>query len=199
MAFVRARDSQAENLAIVAGDRLCHSSSSAPPSRGGTLSIAFGGRLRTATLARPESPSGFPGVVNGSRPGGARLRQKAVRKIDPETKSSGPWRAPDGATLQLLAHEVVYLRGQLPELTDREREVAFAVCSGGSNNRIAERLCVALPTLRTHLMRLNQKLGAARKSDIVRIVASRLLDAYRCHQLSVPITDAATTQATAQA
>jgi len=67
----------------------------------------------------------------------------------------------------------------LDRLTPRELEVVFAICDGGSNELIADRLCIALPTLRTHLMRIHQKLGSASKSDIVRCVSARLLRDYR--------------------
>lgn len=151
---------------------------------GGSLGVITpaNGFARTGTFLAPDRAGGAPTVLT-------RPRQKAVKKADPAANSGASGaraRASDGsASLQLLAHEVVYLRQQLQELTDREREVAFAVCTGGSNERMAERLCIALPTLRTHLMRLNQKLGTARKGDIVRMMASRLLDAYRSGALSV--------------
>lgn len=67
----------------------------------------------------------------------------------------------------------------LTPLTEREREVVYAVCAGGQNTQIAERLYIALPTLRTHLMRINQKLGVRSKSETIRFVLARLLEAYR--------------------
>lgn len=83
------------------------------------------------------------------------------------------------ADLALTDAERRFLEADLGHLTDREREVVFALCEGGSNEAIAERLFVALPTLRTHLMRIHQKLGARSKADVVRVVAARLLSAYR--------------------
>jgi DNA-binding CsgD family transcriptional regulator len=71
------------------------------------------------------------------------------------------------------------LSEELDALTDREREVALAICDGGSNEVVAERLYIALPTLRTHLMRINQKLGTRSKGDVVRLMVGRLLDGYR--------------------
>lgn len=132
---------------------------------------------RTRGFARLDDRSAGPSVL--SRP-----KQKAVRKLDSSSSQvAARARHSDGASLQLMAHEVVFLREEMKDLTDRERDVAFAVCTGGSNERMAERLCIALPTLRTHLMRLNQKLGTVRKGDIVRILASRLLQAYRAGEL----------------
>lgn len=85
----------------------------------------------------------------------------------------------DDWSLKLTYAERVHLSEELGPLTGREREVVLAICEGGRNEAIAERLYIALPTLRTHLMRIYQKLGARNKSDVVRFVLSRLLDAYR--------------------
>lgn len=81
--------------------------------------------------------------------------------------------------MRLTPEETAFLERSLPELTARERDVVRALCLGGGNEALADRLCVALPTLRTHLMRINQKLGSSGKDDIVRYVAARLLDAHR--------------------
>lgn len=79
-----------------------------------------------------------------------------------------------------------YLDEVLAPLTDREKEVVYAICGGGRNEQIADRLCIALPTLRTHLMRLNQKLGTTSKSDVVRLVAGHLLEGYRGDRIQSP-------------
>ena len=93
--------------------------------------------------------------------------------------------APLGAcTMRLTPEESAFLDLCLSELTTRERDVVRALCLGGGNEALADRLCVALPTLRTHLMRINQKLGSTGKDDIVRYVASRLLDAHRSGTLA---------------
>ena len=89
--------------------------------------------------------------------------------------------------------EQSYLNEVLAPLTDREKEVVYAICGGGRNEQIADRLCIALPTLRTHLMRLNQKLGTTSKSDVVRLIAGHLLEGYREDRIrsstSIPRTD----------
>ncbi|MDX2115440.1 MAG: helix-turn-helix transcriptional regulator [Planctomycetota bacterium] len=91
----------------------------------------------------------------------------------------------DVPSLRLMPVEVAFLDRALAGLTSREREVLLTICSGGTNEAMAERLCIALPTLRTHLMRLNQKLGTSGKSDVVRFVAATLLEGYRSGQLGV--------------
>jgi DNA-binding CsgD family transcriptional regulator len=90
---------------------------------------------------------------------------------------------PGACALALTDAEEAIIDRRLDDLTAREREVVRALCAGGPNEALADRLCVALPTLRTHLMRINQKLGSESKDDIVRLVASCLLDAYRRGEL----------------
>jgi len=79
----------------------------------------------------------------------------------------------------LRIEERKVLAKRLERLTPREREVAYAVFLGGDNEALASKLCIAMPTLRTHLMRINQKLGTTSKGDIVQYVAMSLLEAYR--------------------
>lgn len=91
----------------------------------------------------------------------------------------------DGAEewgLDLLDTERRHLMRSLAALTPRECDVVCAICSGGAgsvNEAVADRLCIALPTLRTHLMRINQKLGTTSKNDLVRFVTAKILDGYR--------------------
>lgn len=84
-----------------------------------------------------------------------------------------------GRRFGLRPEERVHLARRLDRLTPREREVAYAVFIGGDNEALASRLCIAMPTLRTHLMRINQKLNTTSKTDIVQYVALSLLEGYR--------------------
>jgi len=88
--------------------------------------------------------------------------------------------------LKLTAAERAFLEEHCSYLglTIREREVLYTICSGGTNEGMADRLCIALPTLRTHLMRLNQKLGTTDKVDVIRFVACRLLEGYRSGRIA---------------
>lgn len=85
----------------------------------------------------------------------------------------------DSCALELTGPERDHLYRSLVRLTPREREVVAAMCARGGNEAVADRLCIALPTLRTHLMRINQKLGTSNKGDLIRFISSRLLDGYR--------------------
>ena len=48
----------------------------------------------------------------------------------------------------------------LDRLTEREREVLVLMCSGMSNQEIADRIFVEVPTVKTHVAHILQKLGA---------------------------------------
>lgn len=129
-------------------------------------------------LRRPVSvlePAGKGGV--GSPSGLGVLAESKTAGMPPAVRAKS---GANGAELRLRPEEEHFLRMNLTELTEREREVVLAICEGGTNEAIADRLCIALPTLRTHLMRLNQKLGTTSKGDVVRHAAGILIEGYRC-------------------
>lgn len=121
-------------------------------------------------------------TARGTTPGSpaAALTQRGATRGE----SNGMRDAGECWSLRLTPEERRALSEELDALTDREREVALAICDGGSNEAIAERLFIALPTLRTHLMRINQKVGTKSKGDVVRLMVGRLLDAYRTGRIA---------------
>jgi DNA-binding CsgD family transcriptional regulator len=88
--------------------------------------------------------------------------------------------------MRLSEDERTLVDALLPEITNREREVLYEIVKGGTNERVAERMGVKLPTLRTHLMRLNQKLGSTSKSDLVRLVTQAIVLDYRTRLFGSP-------------
>jgi two-component system nitrate/nitrite response regulator NarL len=72
--------------------------------------------------------------------------------------------------LQAGVFEQIRLRGIVddrPVLTAREREVLALTAEGLSGPQIAERLIVALPTVKTHQARLYEKLGVSERAAAV--------------------------------
>ena len=122
----------------------------------------------------PQGALRLPSVEVDVKPLGPARARPSVAPAEPASETAG---------FRLTDAESSFLRQSLEPLTPREREVVIAICSGGTNEAMADRLCIALPTLRTHLMRLNQKLGTKSKGDVVRFVASCVLDGYRSDRL----------------
>jgi two-component system nitrate/nitrite response regulator NarL len=54
-----------------------------------------------------------------------------------------------------------------PILTAREREVLALMAGGASGPQIADRLIIALPTVKTHQARLYEKLGVSDRAAAV--------------------------------
>lgn len=104
--------------------------------------------------------------------------QAKARRAEAASTSS----AAEGGALR--PQERALLAQALKGLTPRERDVVEAVWAGGTNDMVAERMCVAPPTLRTHLMRIHRKLGTRDKGEIIRFVAQRLLEGYRSGALA---------------
>ena len=113
--------------------------------------------VRRVDLGRGPAPSREGGV-------------SSVEKPSPSDLAGG---------MELTCEERALVDEVLPDITNREREVLFEIVAGGTNERVAERMGVKLPTLRTHLMRLNQKLGSTSKSDLVRLVTQTIVLEYR--------------------
>lgn len=83
------------------------------------------------------------------------------------------------SAMRLHHAERELIASRLEGLTAREIEVVLAVCEGGSNEDIAQRLSVSVATVRTHLTRAHSKLATSRKSDLVRLALGTLVTAYR--------------------
>jgi DNA-binding CsgD family transcriptional regulator len=131
--------------------------------------------VETLRELAPRAPLAFRLPSNGiAQPGPTPIEPPRDETVAP----------PESWTLELTPAERQYLERALTALTTREREVVFAICAGGTNELLADRLCIALPTIRTHLMRLNQKLGTTSKGDVVRFITSKLLDGYRSREIA---------------
>ncbi|TQM64883.1 LuxR family two component transcriptional regulator [Humibacillus xanthopallidus] len=61
-------------------------------------------------------------------------------------------------------------QGRLDELTDREREVALAIGRGLSNAEISRELYLSVPTVKAHVSRILDKLGADNRVQIAIVV-----------------------------
>lgn len=64
----------------------------------------------------------------------------------------------------------ICLKVSVESLTARERDVALQVCAGLTNPEIAERLGIALRTVKLYRQHVMEKLGAESVADLVRLV-----------------------------
>lgn len=110
--------------------------------------------------------------------------QRSASILEPRNTPKANGVATDRASRELAADERQHLHEALGGLTARERDVVEAIWAGGSNEHVAERMCVAIPTLRTHLMRIHRKLGTQGKGDLIRYIAEHMLDGYRTGALA---------------
>ena len=84
-------------------------------------------------------------------------------------------------TLLLSIYAAIYRRENSAynsrTLTNREREVLYLVSMGNEYNEIAERLNIKESTVRYHMVKINERLGAKNSRHAVRIaMASNMID-----------------------
>lgn len=139
--------------------------------------------MTTSAPLPPLRFDGRPVALEPRAPMPARLHDLAMRlpraESDALEQPQRQRRVPPPQRLVLSPSERACLQAHLPMLTPRELDVLAALCEGGGNDQIARDLGIALPTLRSHLARTSQKLGAVGRIDLMRIGISILLHAHR--------------------
>jgi DNA-binding CsgD family transcriptional regulator len=85
-------------------------------------------------------------------------------------------RPDDDAAVARTAMAVFRSEGDLDELTAREREILQLIAGGAGNKEIAERLVIAVGTVKTHVKHVLAKLGAANRSQAIAIYLGVPLD-----------------------
>lgn len=69
---------------------------------------------------------------------------------------------------------LVFLEVFLMEpLTNREKEVALLVAQGLSNREIADKLCISIKTVESHLTRIYEKLGIRSRTRLVKLTIQK--------------------------
>lgn len=58
-------------------------------------------------------------------------------------------------------------------LTNREKEVALLVAQGLSNREIADKLCISIKTVESHLTRIYEKLGIRSRTRLVKLTIQK--------------------------
>ncbi len=77
----------------------------------------------------------------------------------------------DPAMAKVLVGEVMEptaARGEIPALSNRERDVLRLVARGHTNQQVADRLCISVKSVETYKARLMEKLGLKGRAELVR-------------------------------
>lgn len=77
----------------------------------------------------------------------------------------------DPALAKALVDEVMEPKaasGEVPVLSDREREVLRLLAHGHTNQQVADRLCISVKSVETYKARLMDKLGLKGRAELVR-------------------------------
>jgi len=145
-----------------------------PPERIGVIrEITVGGGVRVVLLiSRPTVSLVRDALVAGAA--GCLLKATASSTlvgVVRATTATGAWLDPAiiGELLRELAGlpKACSVVGQHPPLTPREQEVLVLVAQGLSNLEIADRLYISALTVRTHVGRVMNKLGARNRAHAV--------------------------------
>lgn len=142
------------------------------PGRGGADAVALLTRrgLDVLVLSASTSDKIVDIVAAGAR--GYLTKAAEADEIRAAVRAVGHGRrylAPDVASDLSRA---VRRQSTLPTITPREREVLELVAAGLTDRKIAERLTISLPTVRSHLDRIRAKTGSRRRADLTRLAVN---------------------------
>jgi DNA-binding NarL/FixJ family response regulator len=88
-----------------------------------------------------------------------------------KTAAVGRLGAEAGLNATLLGELALLVRGVsdvgATPLTRREREIALALADGLSNKEIAQRFCISLPTVKSHVHCILRKLGVGGRDEVL--------------------------------
>ena len=103
-------------------------------------------------LLKDTEPETLLSSIRTVYQGNAIIAPSATKRlIERMTTSAGLTAAPA---------QPAYTDPKLDELTDREREVLIEIAQGLSNQEIADKLFIGLPTVKTHVAHICQKINA---------------------------------------
>ena len=102
-------------------------------------------------LLKDTEPETLLNSIRTVYQGNAIIAPSATKRLIEKMMSNGLTAAPA---------QPAYTDPELDELTDREREVLIEIAWGLSNQEIADKLFIGLPTVKTHVAHILQKINA---------------------------------------
>ena len=136
--------------------------------------------LQSRLAELDETPLVLMSGVSGAHEAACAFRAGAldflIKPIEAETLLAAVAKAlAESVARQLKRRRSTDLAARIATLTERERQVATYVANGQINQHIADKLGIALRTVKLHRQRALEKLGAANTADLVRIVDEGVL------------------------
>jgi DNA-binding CsgD family transcriptional regulator len=125
-------------------------------------------------------PNGPGGLMNISRPSGKRPLVLLVAPLAAPDEILGLPLARAGPAAVVFVHDPEARKGssdrdlqRLYRLSRSEARVAVAIRDGERPEEVADRLCVSVHTVRSHLRRIFSKTSTNRQADLVRLLLSQ--------------------------